>query len=172
MSSDGGELDYARTKRYTCEATLFRCQCSVLECTSTAQPYRKAPTHYVHGPQLAMQMLSCIDTGVANVVHHRWCASHQEYANLHNKRNACRASKRSPIVSAWTWQELPNQEVLVIYRTQRAVCKQPPCLVKESGTSMLITYCHCRLFIHAQSWLPLASQTCPQQLHLKPAGSA
>jgi hypothetical protein len=39
---------------YTCEATLlFDASVFSLECTSTAQPYRKALTHLVHGPQLA-----------------------------------------------------------------------------------------------------------------------
>jgi hypothetical protein len=97
----------------------LRCQCSVLECTSTAQPYRKGPHASAHGPQLAMQMLSCID---------KWrtrCAPPlvKPASRIRElAQQTMRVEQASgSIVSAWTWQELAQPEVLVIYRTQRAV---------------------------------------------------
>jgi hypothetical protein len=93
----------------------------------------------------------CTTVGVPAIKNTRTCTT-----------NAMRVEQASGLqLLVHTWQELPNQEVLVIYRTQRAVCKQPPCLVKESGTSMLITYCHCRLFIHAQSWVTVSIPDLP-----------
>jgi hypothetical protein len=42
------------------------------------------------------------------------------------------------------------------------------CLVKSPAPACSLRYCHRRLFIHAQSWLLLASCTTPvQQLHLQ-----
>jgi hypothetical protein len=119
-----------------------------LECTSTAQPYRKALTQSgVHGPQLAMQMLSCID---------KWrtrapplCASSSRTCTT----NAMRVEQaRFSIVSAWPWQELAQPgSTGHLQDAAGSVSCALLCLVKESGTSMLISYCHRRLFIHAQS---------------------
>jgi hypothetical protein len=80
--------------------------------------------------------------------------------------NAMRVEQASgsSIVSAWPWQELaqPGSTGHLQDAARCSVsCAPLLCLVKESGTSMLITYCHRRLFIHAQSWLLLASQTLP-----------
>jgi hypothetical protein len=117
MSSDGGELDTQGRRGAHAKLLCFDASVFSLECTSTAQPYRARPSRIWHGPQLACKCSAALILGGERALP-VGCASSSRIREL-AQQTQCRASKPS-IVSAWTWQELAQLEVLVIYRTHAA----------------------------------------------------